>query len=117
MKRIARYERDLAEAKRFRDLEQERQPPPGKASIPGQRVLTEAFFVNRLEEIRQFAGDTKLKNFKDGFERDTREEEISRIFRRFQRENSKGDPPYYCISAPMIYDRKIDSHLQGGIRS
>ena len=78
--------------KRFRDHEHENQRPPGEQPLPGQRVLTETFFVNRLEEIRQFAGDAKLGNFKDGFGRDTREEEIARIFGRFQRENNKGDP-------------------------
>ena len=100
-KRIAMFERDLADVKRFRDLEQESQRPPGK-NLLGQRVLTEAFFINRLEEIRQFAGDTKLKDFTNGFERDIREEEISRIFRRFRRENGEGDPPYYCDSATMM---------------
>ncbi len=88
--------------KRFRDLEQARQRPSSEQTLPGQRVLTETFFVNRLEEIRQFAGDAKLGNFKNGFGSDTREEEIAPIFGRFQRENSKGDPPYYCVSASMI---------------
>jgi hypothetical protein len=91
-KRIAFFERELAAVKRFRDHEQARQRPPGEQPLPGQRVLTETFFVNRLEEIRQFAGDAKLGNFKDGFGRYTREEEIARIFGRFQRENNKGDP-------------------------
>ncbi len=95
-KRIAMYEKDLADVKRFRDLEQERQRPPSKQPLDtGQRVLTAAFFVTRLKEIRHFAGDTKLKSLTDGSAQDaSEEEEISRIFRRFQRENGKGDPPY-----------------------
>jgi hypothetical protein len=111
-KTLARVEKDLAAVKRFRDNVQERTsvPPAENPSVPvpltenptGQRVLTETFFVNRLAETRQFAGVAKLENFKNGFGRYTREGDIARIFRRFQRENVKGDPPYYCVSASMI---------------
>ncbi len=100
-KRIAMFERDLAEVKRFRDQAQERLRPPGK-NPTGQRVLTETFCINRLKEIRQFAGNSKLRDFTDGYERDVREEEISCLFKRFRRENSNGDPPYFCVSAVMM---------------
>ncbi len=101
-KRMAKVEIDLAEAKRFREQSQERPlAPPGNDFI-GQRVLGEAFCINRLEEIRQFAGNKKLKDFTDGFERDVREEEITHLFRRFRRENIKGDPPYFCVSAAIL---------------
>ena len=113
---MARAERDLAEAKRYREQSRERLPAPStgreqsreRLSVPPtdnvieQRVLTETFCINRLEEIRRFAGNTKLKDFTDGFERDVREEKISRIFKRFLRENSRGDPPYFCVSATMM---------------
>jgi hypothetical protein len=81
-KRIAEYEKGLAEVKRLRDEAQEKPRPPIEEPI-AQRVLTETFCVNRLNEIRQFAGDSKLKDFTKGYEREVREEEISRIFRRF----------------------------------
>ena len=70
-KRIANYERELAEVKRFTNKAQERIPfPPAEnPSVPApltenpiaQRVLTEAFCVNRLKEICQLAGDSKLR--------------------------------------------------------
>jgi hypothetical protein len=100
-KRVASYERELAAVKRFRDQEHERLRPPVQTPI-AQRVLTEAFCINRLKEIRQFAGDSKLKNVLDGYEVEDREEEISRIFKRFRRENVSGDPPYFCVSAAML---------------
>ncbi len=97
-KRLTKADKELAEAKRFRDKAQERipVPPAENPSVPApliespitQRVLTETFCVNRLKEIRQFAGDSKLNDFTKGYEREVREEEISRIFRRFRRENS-----------------------------
>jgi hypothetical protein len=49
-KRIATYEKELAAVKRFRDLEQEKQRPPSEQTLTAQRVLTEAFCVNRLKE-------------------------------------------------------------------
>jgi hypothetical protein len=55
-----------------------------------------------LAEIRQFVGVAKLENFRNGFVRYTREAEVARIFGRFQQENGKGDPPYYCVSASMV---------------
>ncbi len=99
---MARAERDLAVAKGFREQSQERPPDPPANNVIGQRVLTETFCINRLEEIRQFAANSKLKDFTDGFERDIREEEISRLFKRFRRENGKGDPPYFCVSATIM---------------
>ncbi len=101
-KRLAMAERDLADAKRFRKQAQKRLLAPPGNNLIGQRVLGESFFINRLEEIRQFADNTKLKDFKDGFERDVREKEITHLFRRFRRENVKGDPPYFCVSASML---------------
>ncbi len=62
-KRMARAERDLAEAKRFREQAQERLLAPTGNDLIEQRVLGEAFCINILEEIRQFAGNTKLKDF------------------------------------------------------
>ncbi len=103
MKRLALADRQLAEVKRFKDLELAKaQRSSGKQPLPAQRVLTDAFCVNRLEEIRKLAGDSKLKDFTKGFERDVREEEISRVFKRFRCENVDGDPPYYCVSSPMM---------------
>ncbi len=29
-------------------------------------------------------------------------DEISHLFRRFQRENVSGDPPYFCVSAEIL---------------
>ncbi len=95
-------ERDLAAAKRFREQSQERFSVPPANNVIGQWVLTETFCINRLKEIRQFAGNSKLKDFTDGYERDVREEEISRLFKRFRCENREGDPPYFCVSAPMM---------------
>ncbi len=107
-KRLAKADKELAEVKRFRDKAQERIPvPPAEnpsVSAPpienpiAQRVLTETFCVNRLKDIRQLAGDSKLQDFTKGYEREVREEEISRIFKRFRRENVNGDPPYFCVS-------------------
>jgi hypothetical protein len=72
------------------------------AAPPRQRVLGLAFCVNRLEEIRRFAGNAKLQDFTDGFERDVREEEISHLFRRFRCDNGENDPPYFCVSAAIL---------------
>jgi hypothetical protein len=98
---LAIADRQLAKVKRLREQAQERLQPPVETPI-AQRVLTEAFCINRLKEIRQFAGDSKLKNVIDGYEREDREEEISRIFKRFRREDVNGDPPYFCVSAAMM---------------
>jgi hypothetical protein len=101
-KRMRLVEKDLAEAKRFREQSQEKLPAPQGNNFIGQRVPSEAFCINRLDEICQFAGETKLKDFTDGFERNVREEEITHLFRRFRRENVKGYPPYFCVSASML---------------
>ncbi len=116
-KRLAKADKELAEVKRFRDRAQERisvplaknpsvsvplaenpsVPVPLIGNPPAQRVLTETFRVNRLKEIRQLVGDSKLKDFTKGYEREVREEEISRIFKRFLCENVDGDIPYFCV--------------------
>jgi hypothetical protein len=101
-KRIVRYERELSEVKRLRDEAQEKIPASPIENPIAQRVLTEAFCVNRLKEIRQLAGDSKLKDFTKGYEREVREEEISCILKRFRRENVDGDPPYFCVSAEVV---------------
>jgi hypothetical protein len=67
-----------------------------------QRVLGEAFCINRLKEIRQLAGNAKLRDFTDGSDRDHREKEITHLFRRFLRENVEGDPPFFCVSAAIL---------------
>ncbi len=53
--RNARIERVLAEANRFREQSQEK--------FPAQRVLSEAFCINRLDRIRKLAGNERLKDF------------------------------------------------------
>jgi hypothetical protein len=74
-----------------------------KESKPAaQRVLGEAFCINRLKEFRRMAGNKKLKDFTDGFHRDLREKEITHLFRRFLRENVEGDPPFFCVSAAIL---------------
>ncbi len=70
-------------------------------SLP-QRVLGEAFCVNRLDKIWQLAGNAKLKYLTDGSDRDNLEKDITHLFRRFLRENVEGDPPYFCVSASII---------------
>ena len=69
-------------------------------------MLGEAFCINRLREIRQLAGNLKLKDFTDGSDRDYREKEITHLFRRFLHENGEGDPPFFCVSA-AIFGRLI----------
>jgi hypothetical protein len=66
-KRLVMAERDLADAKRFREQAQERLLAPPGNNLIGQRVLGVSFCINRLEEIRQFAGNSKLKDFMDGY--------------------------------------------------
>ncbi len=48
------------EANRKEEGAQEKLPAPPGSNVVGQRVLSEAFCVNRLKEIRQLAGNTKL---------------------------------------------------------
>jgi hypothetical protein len=52
-KRLAMAERDLADAKRFREQAQERLLAPPCNNFIGQHVLGVSFCINRLEEIRQ----------------------------------------------------------------
>jgi hypothetical protein len=74
-----------------------------KESVPlSQRVLGEAFCINRLDKIRHLAANAKLKDFTDGSDRNDREKEITHLFRRFLRENVEGDPPYFCVSAAIL---------------
>ena len=48
-----------------------------KESVPlPQRVLGEAFCINRLDRIRQLAGNERLKDLTNGSNRDDREKEI-----------------------------------------
>ena len=67
---------------------------------PAQRVLGEAFCVNRLAQIRELAGNGRL--IEEGFDRDTREKEITNLFRRSVRDNGEKDPPYFCVSAAIL---------------
>jgi uncharacterized protein YoxC len=91
----ARIERDLAEANRIRELSQEK--------LPAQRVLSEAFCINRLDRIRKLAGNERLKDFINGSNREDREKEITLLFKRFLRENVKGEPSYFCVSADVLW--------------
>jgi hypothetical protein len=68
-----------------------------------QLVLGEAFCINRLNRIRQLAGNERLKDLTNGSNRDDREKEITLLFRRFLRENVEGDPPYFCVSADILW--------------
>ena len=54
---------------------------------PAQRVLGEAFCINRLAQIRELAGDLRLRDFTDGLDRDPRAGEIAHLFSRFFRDN------------------------------
>ncbi len=67
-----------------------------------QLVLGEKFCITRLKEIRQLAGDLHLRNFMDGENRDHREKEIQRLFRRFLRQNGPDNPPFFCVSAAIL---------------
>jgi hypothetical protein len=72
-----------------------------KESVPlPQRVLGEAFCVNRLAQIRKLAGNERL--MEEGFDRDPQEKEITHLFRRFLRDNGKKNPPYFCVSAAIL---------------
>ncbi len=74
-----------------------------KESVPlPQRVLGEAFCINRLDRIRQWAGNEQLKDFTNGSNRDNREKEITHLFRRYLRENVESDPPYFCFIADIL---------------
>ena len=53
--RIVRIERVLAKANCNKEESQEK--------LPAQRVLSEAFCINRLDRIRKLAGNERLKDF------------------------------------------------------
>jgi hypothetical protein len=72
------------------------------APVP-QRVLGEAFCINRLDRIRKLAGNERLKDFMNGSNRDDREKEITLLFKRFLRENVEGVPSYFCVSADILW--------------
>ena len=70
-----------------------------EAKPQAQRVLGEASCITRLKEIRELAGDLHLRDFTDGSNRDHRERQITRLFRRFLRENVDGDPPFSSFAS------------------
>jgi hypothetical protein len=72
------------------------------APVP-QRVLGEAFCINRLDRIRKLAGKERLKDFINGSNREDREKEITLLFKRFLRENVKDGPSYFCVSADVLW--------------
>jgi hypothetical protein len=80
----------------------EKLPAPPSSNVEVQRVLGEAFCINRLDSIRQLVGNAKLKDFADGADRDIREKDITHFFRRFLRQNVEGDSPYFCVSAAIL---------------
>jgi hypothetical protein len=47
-------------------------------------------------------GNSKLRDFADGKDCSTREEEITDFFKRFMRQNAEGGIPYFCVSAPIL---------------
>jgi hypothetical protein len=61
----------------------------------GQRVLSMTFCLNRLAEMSRLAGNTKLS---DSYH----EVNDIQLFKKFQRENESGDPPYYCVTADIM---------------
>ena len=65
-------------------------------------MLSEAFCVNRLKEIRRVAGNARLRDFTDSAAPDDQSREVTQFFRRFLRENSAGNPPYFCVSAAIL---------------
>ena len=78
------------------------QPAPPNNNVEGQRVLREAFCINRLDSIRQMVGNSKLRDFADGKDSSTREEEITDFFKRFMRQNAEDGCPYFYVSAPIL---------------
>ncbi len=48
------------------------------------------------------AGNSKLRDFTDGSDRDHREKEITHLFRRLLRENGEDNPPFFCVSAAIL---------------
>jgi hypothetical protein len=67
----------------------------GASKDIGQCVLGMTFCVNRRAEISRLADNSKLS--------DTyKEVRDIQLFKKFQRENDSGDPPYYCVTADIL---------------
>ncbi len=95
-------ERKEAAEERRRNRKKEKLPAPSSSIVEGQRVLTEAFCINRLDSIRQMVGSLKLRVFADGKDHSARAEEIARFFKEFKRQNAEDDIPYFCVSGPIL---------------
>jgi hypothetical protein len=95
-------ERKEAAEERRRNKSMEKLPAPSSSDVEGQRVLTEAFCINRLDSIRQVVGSTKLGIFADGKDNSARAEQIAQFFGEFMRQNAEDDSPYFCVSAPIL---------------
>ncbi len=95
-------ERKEAAEERRRNKRKEKLPAPSSSDVEGQRVLTEAFCINRLDSIRQMVGSTKLGIFADGKDHSARAEQIAQFFGEFMRQNAEDDSPYFCVSAPIL---------------
>jgi hypothetical protein len=93
--------KDAAEERR-RSRRKEKLPSPSSSDVEGQRVLTEAFCINRLDIIRQMVGSAKLGVFADGKDNSARAEQIAQFFEEFRRQNAEDDSPYFCVSAPIL---------------
>jgi hypothetical protein len=95
-------ERKEAAEKLRRIREKEKPPAPLISNVEGQRVLREAFCINRLDSIRRMVGNSKLRAFADGKDHSAREEEITDFFKKFMRQNAEDGIPYFCVSAPIL---------------
>jgi hypothetical protein len=88
--------------------EKEPKPPANSGGKGiGQCVLGETFCYNRVAEMSRLAGNSKLSDFTDKASVNSKVEEVKSIqlFKRFQRENDSGDPPYFCVSRLLILKR------------
>jgi hypothetical protein len=95
-------ERKEAAEERRRNKRKEKLPALSSSDVEGQRVLTEAFCINRLESIRQMVGSTKLGIFADGKDHSARAEQIAQFFDEFKRQNADDDSPYFYVSVPIL---------------
>ncbi len=95
-------ERKEAAEERRRSRKREKLPAPSSSDVEGQRVLTEAFCINRLDSIRQMVGSAKLGVFADGKDNSARAEQIAQFFDELRRQNAEDDAPYFCVSAPIL---------------
>ena len=94
--------RKEAAEERRRNRKKEKLPAPSSGNVEGQRVLTEAFCINRLDSIRQMVGSLKLGVFADGKDHSARAEEIAHFFKEFMRQDAEDDIPYFCVSVPIL---------------